>query len=162
MKCESLAGYFKREPRTDETVNVPYQLIVDLKKERNEIAKSRQEWIQAAYDLNNGDAILFKKLVADELCDKCKESYNKPKTMKSKIFHTVKKVFFTQGIFVDILPNAVMSKNQNGSYYDITCQDEHLLSFDFISLIDDYRTAVENVPEITRAIIEMINRRINP
>lgn len=46
-----------------------------LKRERNEFALSRQQWIQAAFDLDRGDNTLFKKLMGDELCDNCIEKY---------------------------------------------------------------------------------------
>lgn len=47
-----------------------------ISKERNDFAKSRQQWIQAAFDivyLGNDD--LFDKLVEEELCDNCRKSY---------------------------------------------------------------------------------------
>ena len=46
-----------------------------LKKERNEFAKSRQQWIQAAFDLYyKNDAEKFNELTK-ELCDKCVANY---------------------------------------------------------------------------------------
>jgi hypothetical protein len=48
----------------------------DLSKERNAFAKSRQEWIQASFNLNyRFDSTLFNKLVEEELCEKCKHKY---------------------------------------------------------------------------------------
>jgi hypothetical protein len=49
-----------------------------LKKERNDLAKSRQQWIQAAFNLRYSGAYnsgLFEALVGDELCDSCIRQY---------------------------------------------------------------------------------------
>jgi hypothetical protein len=57
-----------------------------LKKERNDFAKSRQQWIQAAFNivyLECND--LFNKLVEDELCEKCKMHYSKELLIKTEI-----------------------------------------------------------------------------
>jgi hypothetical protein len=70
MKCEH------------ELINHPFKdlhntdIIRILKKERNDFAKSRQQWIQAAFDLDRGDNTLFKKLISEELCDSCIEKYS--------------------------------------------------------------------------------------
>lgn len=48
-----------------------------LTQERNKFTKSRQQWIQAAFDLERGDNTLFKRLVVEELCDNCIISYSK-------------------------------------------------------------------------------------
>lgn len=50
--------------------------IYVLKVERNKFAKSRQQWIQAAFDLNRGDNTLFEKLKREELCNSCIEKYS--------------------------------------------------------------------------------------
>lgn len=56
----------------------PQHKLFLLKNERNEFAKSRQEWIQAAFNLKfHNDDELFLKLVAAELCDNCKNTYEK-------------------------------------------------------------------------------------
>jgi hypothetical protein len=72
MKCEpTLTNHsFKDLHNTD--------IIRILKKERNDFAKSRQQWIQAAYDMvYHDDETLFFNLEKEELCDKCKMSYAK-------------------------------------------------------------------------------------
>ena len=61
-------------------------IIRVLKKERNEFAKSRQQWIQAAFDVvYHGDDRLFDELVEEELCEKCKLSYCKHLSIKTEI-----------------------------------------------------------------------------
>lgn len=50
--------------------------ILFLKKERNMSLKSRQQWIQAAFDLKRGDDTLFNHLVSSELCQKCIDKYS--------------------------------------------------------------------------------------
>lgn len=59
-----------------------HQQIIQLKKERNDFAKSRQEWIQGAFNLGQGDSALFDQLVEKELCDNCIRNYGKA-AMKS-------------------------------------------------------------------------------
>lgn len=49
-----------------------------VKQERNDFAKSRQQWIQAAFNLRYSGAYnsgLFESLVGDELCDSCIRKY---------------------------------------------------------------------------------------
>ena len=47
-----------------------------LKKERNNAFLSRQDWIQAAFDLKyKKDDTLFNHLVESELCKSCVEQY---------------------------------------------------------------------------------------
>ena len=39
--------------------------------ERNEALRSRQEWIQAAFNLRAGNSVMFDELVNKELCPNC-------------------------------------------------------------------------------------------
>lgn len=66
-----------REPRPSAAGLTTHHTLVLSNRERNEFAKPRQEWIQAAFDLKNGDLALFDKLVVAELCDNCIRSYEK-------------------------------------------------------------------------------------
>jgi len=61
-------------------------IIRILKKERNDFAKSRQQWIQAAFDIvYRGNDDLFDKLVEEELCDNCATSYAKGTLIKTEV-----------------------------------------------------------------------------
>ena len=52
------------------------EIIFQLKMERNNLAKSRQQWIQAAFNsVYYDDAVLFYELVDRELCEKCEKFY---------------------------------------------------------------------------------------
>lgn len=44
--------------------------------ERNQALKSRQEWIQAAFNLKAGSSVMFDELVKTELCPNCVTNYN--------------------------------------------------------------------------------------
>lgn len=52
------------------------EIIMVLKKERNNFAKSRQEWIFACFLLTQGDNEKFNELVKKELCLKCLDYYS--------------------------------------------------------------------------------------
>jgi hypothetical protein len=70
MKCE--------QHPTDLSDLSKTEIIRVLKQERNDFAKSRQQWIQAAFNLmysRGYDTSLFVSLVEEELCDKCVKQY---------------------------------------------------------------------------------------
>lgn len=53
-----------------------YEVNIFLRKDRNDAFKSRQDWIQSAFDLKyKGDDTLFNHLVETELCESCVEQY---------------------------------------------------------------------------------------
>lgn len=64
MKCEQHPTNLSNLSKTE--------IISVLKQERNDFAKSRQQWIQAAFDLKyTGDDSLFHIMADEELCFKC-------------------------------------------------------------------------------------------
>jgi hypothetical protein len=52
-------------------------VIRQLVHERARIGKSRDAWIQVAFDLKAGNQTSFEKLVIEELCSNCKKFYTK-------------------------------------------------------------------------------------
>jgi len=51
------------------------EIIRILAKERNRFARSRQEWIAAAFLLNRGERSEYDRLVSEELCTHCINHY---------------------------------------------------------------------------------------
>jgi hypothetical protein len=51
------------------------EIIRILAKERNSFARSRQEWIAAAFLLNHGERSEYDRLVSEELCTNCLNHY---------------------------------------------------------------------------------------
>jgi hypothetical protein len=52
------------------------EIIRILAKERNRFARSRQEWIAAAFLLNRGERSDYDRLVFEELCPTCIKYYD--------------------------------------------------------------------------------------
>lgn len=52
-------------------------VIRQLVHERNRIGRSRDAWIQVAFDLKAGNQASFEALVKEELCNNCVKFYTK-------------------------------------------------------------------------------------
>ena len=73
MNCEDQTPTLKDLSKTE--------IIRILKKERNEFAKSRQEWIRCAFSMYNGMGNNeFYRMIRQDLCDKCIKTYHDEST----------------------------------------------------------------------------------
>lgn len=68
----------------------------------------------------------------------------------------LKDYFRQEGIFIDIQHNRAMSDRMNGMYYNVTCRNEHVVDFDLVTLIDDYRTEALEQDHLIALILETL------
>lgn len=73
--------------------------------------------------------------------------------MITSIIKLLKAYFSEGGIFIEILPNQKLLDERNVEYYDVTCRDEYVTSFDLVSLTEDYRTSAMEYEEVIAEVI---------